>query len=340
VRREAERLRRRLGVSDAGAYDVEHLGLVLALAFPDRVARKRVLGGRYLLANGIGATVHSSDVLGTSDWLAVAELELYGREDDARILLAAPITRAEIDRVVEQRTEPDVGWDHRAKEVHMQLATRIGAIVLHSSPLDDPQLAVFGLLAGVKAEGLRLLPRLGSADALRARVAFCRTYLGHDWPDLADGTLLECLEDWLLPVLWSTGARRRADLKRVDVAAAVRTLVPAALLAQLDTLAPTHVVTAKGARKPVDYSSGDPTVSLRVQDAFGWHDTPAVAGGRVPLVVTLLSPADRPVQVTRDLEGFWRGSYRAVRAELRGRYPKHAWPEDPTRPQPGKGPPR
>jgi ATP-dependent helicase HrpB len=134
--------------------------------------------------------------------------------------------------------------------------------------------------------------------------------------------------------------RRRADLARVDVASAIRTLVPWSLLARLEELAPTHVTTAKGARKPIDYSGDDPTVSLRIQDAFGWHDTPAIAGGRVPLVVTLLSPAGRPVQVTRDLDGFWRGSYKAVRAELRGRYPKHNWPEDPTDPQTGKGPPR
>ncbi len=340
VRRDAQRLRRRLGVDDTGAFDIDHLGSVLALAFPDRVARRRDRVGRYLLSNGVGAAIAEHDNLATSEWLAVAEVELLGEGGDARILLAAPITREELDHAIEPSVITVAEWDRRTRDVRVQRETRIGAIVLKASPVDDRDGARHALVEGVRVEGLALLPRLDDATAFRARISFCRTHLGAEWPDFRDDALLERLDEWLHPALVNAGARRRADLGRVDVTGALRHLVPWSLLARLDELAPTHVTTAKGGRRAVDYTGDDPSVSLRIQDAFGWYDTPKLAGGRVPLVVSLLSPANRPVQVTRDLAGFWRGSYKEVRAELRGRYPKHAWPEDPTAAQAGSGPPR
>jgi ATP-dependent helicase HrpB len=262
----------------------------------------------------------------------VAEVELLGDGGDARILLAAPLTRDELDAAVEPTVVTVAEWDRRARDVRVQRETRIGAIVLKASPVDDPTAAGLALVDGVRVEGLTLLPRLDDASALRSRIAFCRRHLGDEWPDLGDDALLVRLDEWLLPALTSARARRRSDLTRVDVVGALRHLVPWSQLARLDDLAPTHVTTAKGSRRGVDYTGDDPSVALRIQDAFGWYETPKLAGGRVPLVVSLLSPANRPVQVTRDLAGFWRGSYKEVRAELRGRYPKHAWPEDPTKP--------
>ena len=334
VRHDAQRLRRRLGLDDrAGevdAFAIEPIGFVLAMAYPDRIARRRDVSGRYLLASSVGAAIDAHDNLATSEWLAVAEIELTNDGGDARILLAAPLSRRELDQVVQPVDEVVATWDRRTRDVRVQRETRIGAIVLKASPIDDADGARRALVRGVLAEGLTLLPRLADAAPLRARVAFCRTHLGEDWPDLGDDALLARLDEWLLPELIRHDVRRSSRLSRIDVVAALGHLVPWKLATRLDQLAPTHVSTAKGQRRTIDYSGANPLVSLRLQDAFGWHDTPRLAGGRVPIVVALLSPAGRPVQVTSDLAGFWRGSYAQVRAELRGRYPKHAWPDDPT----------
>jgi ATP-dependent helicase HrpB len=337
VRDEAKRLRARLGTRST-VIDVDRLGATLAFAYPDRIARRRDDTGRYLLANGAGARIDPHDNLAASEWLVVADADAPGPTGprpqagaaDLRIVLAAPIDRAELERLVAPVEATVAEWDHRAGEVRVERVTRYGAIVLKASPVDDRPAARRALLDGVRSSGLALLPRLGDAASLRARVAFCRTHLGPEWPDLGEAALVEALDDWLAPELARLDARRRSDLARVDVVRALRTLLPWALAARLDELAPTDLVTPKGRHRAIDYTSPNPTVSLRLQDAFGWHDTPRLAGGRVPLVVALLSPAGRPVQVTADLAGFWRGSYAQVRAELRGRYPKHAWPEDPS----------
>jgi len=203
-------------------------------------------------------------------------------------------------------------------------------------PLDDPSAVRSAVLDGVGREGLRLLPRLGEADALRSRVGFCRRVIGSDeWPDLSDTALLASLDTWLVPFLGDV--RRRADLERIDVARAVQTLLPRPLLAQLDTLAPRHLTVPSGSTIALAYDDDQPVLRVRLQEVFGWSDTPRVAGGRVPVVLHLLSPAGRPIQVTSDLGGFWQGSYPQVRAEMRGRYPKHDWPEDPTKAAPSRG---
>jgi ATP-dependent helicase HrpB len=221
-----------------------------------------------------------------------------------------------------------VEWDRRRHDVRAEREQRHGAIVVTSRTIDDPARATDALLDGVRSEGLALLPRWPDADVLRDRVRFLRRALGDEWPDLGEDALLATVDEWLTP--WLAGARRRGDLGRVDVPAALRALVPPRLAARLDELAPVRVLPPSGRARSVDYRGEHPTVSLRLQDAFGWHDTPKLAGGREPLTVELLSPAGRPLQITSDLAGFWRGSYAQVRAEMRGRYPKHAWPEDPT----------
>ena len=333
----ARRVRSIITVTDT-PIDVSATGVVIALAYPDRVARRRGKAGtvRYLLANGVGAVLPDHDPLAASEWIAVADVE--ARAQDARVFVAASLDRADIDQLfADQMTTVDEAmWDQQAHDVRTTRDRRLGAIVVSRQPLDDPAAAQAAMLEGIAREGLRLLPRLGDADVLRSRVAFCRRAIDSEsWPDLSDAALLGSLEGWLAPFLGDV--HRRADLDRVDVARAVQTLVPRNLLAQLDTLAPRHVTVPTGSTVAVDYNTDQPVLRVRLQEVFGWSDTPRVAGGRVPVVLHLLSPAGRPIQVTADLGGFWRGSYPQVRSEMRGRYPKHDWPEDPTTATPSRG---
>ncbi|HUP72281.1 MAG TPA: ATP-dependent helicase HrpB [Acidimicrobiales bacterium] len=333
----ARRVRSIVAVDDA-ALDVSATGLVVALAYPDRVARRRGKAGtnRYLLVNGVGAVLPAHDPLAASEWIAVADIE--ARAQDARVFVAAALDRADVEALFadQMATVDEAVWDQQAHDVRATRDRRLGAIVVSRRPLDDPSAAQSALLDGIAREGLRLLPRFGDADALRSRVAFCRRVIGSDaWPDLSDAALLASLDTWLAPHLGNVD--RRADLDRVDVARAVQSLVPRPLLAQLESLAPRHVTVPTGSSVAVDYDADQPVLRVRLQEVFGWSDTPRVAGGRVPVVLHLLSPAGRPIQVTADLGGFWRGSYPQVRAEMRGRYPKHDWPEDPTKAAPSRG---
>ena len=341
VRDDAARLRRLLGIPDGvRPAHLDAIGTIVARVYPDRIARRRGDTRRYALANGIGGVLGERDNLATSEWLAVADIEVPVDGGDAPIRLAAPLTERDLESLGGVDDVIIREWDRRARDVRIASERRIGHIVLSSSPIDDRDAALDALVEGVRIEGLGLLPRRDEAAALRDRVAFCRRHLGDEWPDLGDEALAERLDEWLRPALVVLGARRAKDLARLDVGAAIRQLLPWSLRARLDDLAPTHVATPNGRQRTVDYTNDDPVVSVRLQDTFGWRDTPRLAGGRVPIVLSLLSPADRPVQITRDLAGFWTGSYAQVRAELRGRYPKHRWPEDPTSPQPGSGPPR
>ena len=333
----ARRVRSIIKVTD-GSIDARATGLVLALAYPERVAGRRAKAGslRYLLANGVGAVLPAHDPLAAAEWIAIADLE--ARAQDARVFVAASLGRDDIERLfADQMTTVDEAlWDQQAHDVRATRDLRLGAIVVSRRPLDDAGAVRSAILEGVAREGLRLLARLGDADALRSRVAFCRRVIGADtWPDLSDAALLGSLDMWLAPFLGDV--RRRTDLDRVDVARAVQSLVPRSLLAQLDTLAPRHLTVPSGSTIAVDYGSEQPALRVRLQEVFGWSEAPRVAGGRVPVVLHLLSPAGRPIQVTADLGGFWRGSYPQVRAEMRGRYPKHDWPEDPTRAAPSRG---
>jgi ATP-dependent helicase HrpB len=326
VATQAKRLAAQIGAAPSD----DGVGLAVALAYPDRIARRRAGGPRYLTTSGAGAQLDAHDPLAHSEWIAIADLDLQPTGGDALVRLAAAIDREDVDQVAGRRITwvDTVAWDRRARDVRATSEERLGAIVLRSRELDRPD-ATSALLDGVRVEGLALLPRWQSAEGLRARLAFCRRALGDEWPDVSEDALLADLDHWLVP--WLVGAAHRRDLERVDVDAALRALVPRRLLARLDELAPRQVALPSGRTRPVDYTGENAVVSLRLQDAFGWRDTPRLAGGRVPVVLHLLSPAGRPVQITSDLDGFWRGSYAQVRAELRGRYPKHAWPEEPWR---------
>jgi ATP-dependent helicase HrpB len=305
-------------------------GAVLALAYPDRIARNRGTGGAFLLANGRGANVDPASSLAREPFLAVAELA--GSAAQARILLAAPISLAEIEARFAARIESrdDIGFDPESASLRGRRIRKFGALVLAEQPMrvtpndETPRL----LADGIARLGLDRLPWTRSLRQWRDRVMFMRRVEGGAWPDLSDAALAASAGDWLAPMLMSKTAL--AQLAGDELHHVLHAFVPWNLQRRLDTDAPTHFAAPSGSSVPIDYTAPEgPKLSIRVQELFGLDRHPAIAGGKVPLVVELLSPARRPVQVTRDLPGFWRGSYAAVKAEMKGRYPKHPWPDDP-----------
>jgi ATP-dependent helicase HrpB len=309
----------------------EAAGLLLAFAYPDRIGRARGEGGRYLLSGGRGAALPGPSALARAEYLVVAALDAGERE--ARIQLAAPLALPLLLRhfgaLVEESTR--VEWDPRSESVAARRLRRLGQLVLEDEPLRNAGArATEAMLAGVRALGLRCLPWTRELEQWRTRVAFARA---HDprgaagWPDLSDAALLDGLEAWLAP--WIEGVTRRDQLARVDLRGALHALLDWDAQRRLDALAPTHLAVPSGSRIAIDYSGGVPTLAVRLQEVFGLAESPRVAEGRVPVTMELLSPARRAVQVTRDLESFWSRGYHEVRKELKGRYPKHYWPEDP-----------
>ena len=355
VRRAREQSRewqRRLACAarDSSPPDIERAGLLLALAYPDRIAQRRTGGeeshrgpsavgaprttmhaggGRFLLRNGRGAVLMSPQALTAESYIVVAELD--DRRPEARIFLAAPIALDELeaglgDQIV---AETVVAWDAATRAVSARRQRRLGALVLADAPLRDadPARIAAALLDGLRAEGTAGLPWSESARRLRERIAFMAR---HDsgWPDVSDAALTASIDAWLAPHLG--GMRRLEDLGRLDLAELLRGMLDWKQRSALDESAPTHITVPSGSRVPIDYTDPDaPVLAVRLQEMFGCTDTPRIAGGRVQLTIHLLSPAHRPVQVTRDLAGFWRTTYFDVRKDLRGRYPKHHWPDDP-----------
>jgi ATP-dependent helicase HrpB len=322
---------RRLMPRDAKAEtpDVSMTGALLALAYPDRIGRRRPGTNRYLLSGGRGAALADGDPMANEEFIVVADLD--GSAQDARIFLAAPITPGEIEELFADRIvdEQAVHWDGREGAVLARQRRRLGAVLLEDKPLAKPDgdKVKAAMIEGIREIGPGALPWSDDLVHWRERVAFMRT-LDESWPDLSDAALLGSLDSWLAPFL--DGVSRRSHLPRVDLSAALRALVPWDKQRELDRLAPTHVEVPSGSRAPIDYAiPAEPTLSVRLQEMFGLVDTPRVGGGKVPLTIHLLSPARRPVQVTRDLASFWKNGYRAVKAELKGRYPRHYWPDDP-----------
>jgi ATP-dependent helicase HrpB len=316
------------------------LGLLIALAYPDRIAQSRPSGG-FRMANGRGAALNDGDALAREPWLAIAEVG--GGDKDARIFLAAPLARADIEEHFSAsiETRENVAWNPRSEAVDARRQRRLGALVLDdthwaAAPLERIAEA---LLTGVRALGLDALPWTAEARQIRARVAFLSALDGDaGWPQLSDAALATTLDDWLLPYL--SGRRSRADLGSLDLAAILGARLTWEQKRRLDAEAPTTVRLPNGRGVTLDYGGGEaPILAAKVQELFGMADTPRIGHGRVPLTLHILSPAGRPVQVTRDLAGFWRGSYADVRKDLRGRYPKHRWPDNPVNAAPA-GPPR
>jgi ATP-dependent helicase HrpB len=336
-RREAERLARLAGTVLEARANVDHVGMLVALGWPDRVALARgERRGAYLLAGGRGALVDERDPLAAEPWLAVASVDRGERE--ARVFLAAPVSPAELREVAPERValRAEVAWVDG--DVVAEEREELGALVLARRPLRDPDPAAVmaALLSGLRDEGVGLLRWTRDARDLQARLRLLHHELGAPWPDLSDRALEDRLEAVVGPFLLRS--RRRGDLGRIAAIDVLRSQLSPAQLADVDRLAPTHLTVPSGARVRLDYGEGErPVLAVRVQEVFGARRTPTILEGRLPVVLHLLSPARRPVQVTDDLPGFWERAYPAVRSELRGRYPKHAWPEDPTRAAPLRG---
>ena len=305
-------------------------GLLLALAYPERIAKGRGADGVFNLTTGRAVRVDPADALAREPWLAVGEVG-GGAGPIDRVLLAARLTLEEIEAQFEEaiteetRTEVDVDGRVRARRLR-----RLGALVLEARRLDRPPPAVrrSALLDHLRSRGLDLLPWAEETARLRDRVGFLAALEADAWPDLSDAALLEEADAWLGDLL--EGVDRLADLVPGDLHQALLARLPSALQRRLEAEAPERLTLPTGSRPLIDYAAdGGPLVEARVQELFGLGEHPSVARGRVPLTLALLSPARRPVQVTRDLPGFWRGSWRAVRSEMKGRYPRHPWPEDP-----------
>ncbi|MGW3188124.1 ATP-dependent RNA helicase [Streptomyces ardesiacus] len=317
----------------ARAGDDALAGMVAALAFPERVARKD--GGSYLMVSGTRAELSEASALRGARWIAVAVADRPVGRGHARVQLGAvvdeDVARLAAGALLTERDE--VHWADG--DVVARRVERLGAVELTVRPLADadPGLVRGALLEGLRREGFGLLRRSAGFDLLRKRLAFLRRHLGEPWPDVADEALLDRVDTWLEPEL--SRARRRADLGRIDASEALARLLPWASgeAARLDELAPERIAVPSGSRIRVDYDDPEqPVLAVKLQEMFGLQRSPEVAG--VPLLVHLLSPAGRPAAVTADLASFWRDGYRGVRAELRGRYPKHPWPEDPATAEP------
>jgi ATP-dependent helicase HrpB len=353
VRRVERAFARDLGVRAEGRDAPIEPGLLLAFAYPDRIGKRRPGdGGRYQLANGRGAAFAGPEPIAREELIVAVDLD--DRERDARILLAAPLARADLlEHFAAQLVErAEVEWDARAEAVLARRTLRLGELVIEDKPLAEvpPEAAAAALLDGLRALGIDALPWEDESRDLAARVEFVRGLNGAQngaggarageqprgevgaWPDFSDAALLGDLA-WLEPFL--AGATRRAHLARVPLVAALRARLTPPQQRALDTLAPTHVTLPTGTRARIDYRDDNaPVASMRMQEVFGLAATPKIGGGRVPVTFKLLSPAQRPLQVTRDLASFWRNAYVDVRKDMRGRYPRHYWPENPLEAEP------
>ncbi|WP_442756775.1 ATP-dependent helicase HrpB [Methylocystis sp. JAN1] len=322
----------RLAKTTTGAYSPRPLsdGALVALAYPDRLAKSRGAKGDFLMANGRAASLPIEDPLSRAPYLAVAELT--GRAAQARILAACALDAEEIEDIAGDRIEArdETMFDSSSASLRRRRFRRLGAIRLSEQnlsvePNDESALA---LARGVATLGVSRLPWTKGQAQLRDRVAFLRKAEGEEWPDLSDAALAESVDDWLAPYI--VGRASLSDVSPSDLEAALASLLPYDLLRRLDAEAPAHFETPAGSRYALDYDAPNgPLLSVRVQELYGLSQHPTLARGRVPLTLELLSPAHRPIQTTRDLPSFWAGSWKEVKKEMKGRYPRHVWPDDP-----------
>jgi ATP-dependent helicase HrpB len=304
-------------------------GQLLLHAFPDRISLQRGGRGRFVMANGRGAELPETERLSGCSMLVIADLT--GRAAQARILAAAEISRADVEAHLpgEIRSEDQCVFDKASRQVRARRVTRLGAIIFDETPLPRPsdERVARALAEGVRDLGFEVLPFSKEAAQLRDRIGFLHRTLAEPWPDMGEEALLARLEEWFVP--FQAEARGLADISPSGLSNGLMSLVPHDLQRELSRLAPTHFEAPTGQRHPIQYDGGEPQLTIRVQELFGLKQHPSIGGGRLPLVLELTSPAHRPIQTTRDLPGFWAGSWRDVRADMRGRYPRHPWPEDP-----------
>lgn len=302
---------------------------LLALVYPERIAKSRGKRGSFLLASGRAGQIDEHQHLASAQYVVVAEMQ--GRAAATRIMLALATDETEIEAIASDAIESrdEIYFDKDARAVRARRARRLGAIVVKSEtrPVKDGDDVMAVLARGLADIGVAALPWTKAQLQLRNRVSFLRRN-DETWPDLSDAALASTIDDWLSPFL--LGKTRTTDVDAETLETALNALLPRQMRVRLDDEAPTHFAAPTGNRHPLDYESDDaPALHIRVQELFGLKEHPAIARGRLPLTLHLLSPAHRPIQITRDLPGFWAGSWRAVRADMRGQYPKHVWPEDP-----------
>jgi ATP-dependent helicase HrpB len=330
--------------ASGSTYGAEDVGVVLAFAYPDRIGRRRPGGeGRYTLANGRGAYFSAPQGLAKQDLIVAVDLD--DRERDARILLAAPLTRAEVEEHFSERLRrvESVEWSSREQAVVARRTLELDSIVLEEKPLPEipAEAARSAMLTGIRELGMEALPWTRESRDVQARIEFARKLQGLDavgntWPAVSDSDLAATVETWLAP--WLDNVTRKEHIARISLIDVLRSLLTWDQQRELDALAPTHLQVPSGSQIRIDYlDQSAPVISVRLQEVFGLDATPRIGNGRIPVTFKLLSPAQRPVQVTRDLASFWRGSYADVRKDMRGRYPKHYWPENPLEAQPTRG---
>ncbi|KTN79436.1 ATP-dependent helicase HrpB, partial [Salmonella enterica] len=328
----SQQLLKRLQVRN-GEPDSALIMPLLARAFSDRIARRRGQEGRYQLANGMGAMLDADDALGRHEWL-IAPLLLQGSASpDARILLAQPLDIASLIQACPDllRQSDTVEWDEAQGTLKAWRRMRIGQLTVSVQPLAKPSEEELhqAMLNGIRDKGLSVLNWTPEAEQFRLRLHCAAKWLPeYDWPAVDEASLLATLENWLLPHM--TGVQSLRGLKSLNVNQALRGLLDYAMLQRLDSELPGHYTVPTGSRITIRYHEDNPpALAVRMQEMFGEAKTPTIAQGRVPLVLELLSPAQRPLQITRDLSAFWQGAYREVQKEMKGRYPKHVWPDDP-----------
>jgi ATP-dependent helicase HrpB len=332
---QASHLRGLIGLTDRKE-DERKLGILLALAYPERVAKHREGSGeRFQLSGGTGAVLPKSGLLSKEKYLAVGDLDGIGAE--GRIFLAEPISEQDIRSVFADQltTAEEVHWDSREQLVVARRVTRFGEIELSETPLTSSEATAEAMLEGVRELGLSALPWTKHAESLRERSEFLRTrsVTPADWPDLSDEHLLRELHTWLGPYL--DGMMRKSNLAKLDMSAIIESLFTYAQVKELDRLAPTHLTVPTGSLIPLEYpKEGPPILAVRIQEMFGQTETPIVAGGRVKVLIHLLSPGRRPLAVTQDLPSFWKNAYPDARKDMRGKYPKHYWPDNPLEAEP------
>jgi len=329
--RAAEALRRRMGIFKRPSARGP-VGRLLSWAYPDRIGQRRAGAvGRFLLANGRGAFLPASEPLAAADYLVASELD--GERREARVFLAGvcelTVILDDFGHALEAREV--IAWDQRTAAVKMERFLGLGALSLKTERLErpDPSRVIAALIEGIRQSGIGCLPWTPGLRRWQERALFIGRVLGDaaEWPDVSDPALTDSLERWLSPHIG--GITRISGLKAVDLAGALSGMLDWGQRRRLDEWAPTHIEVPSGSRIRVDYSGETPVLAVRVQEMFGCADTPRVAGGRQSVLIHLLSPAGRPVQVTQDLASFWADGYHRVKKEMRGRYPKHHWPEDP-----------
>ncbi len=336
IQEQSRRLKHSLGIRD-DAEDRSSLGLLVAFAYPDRIAqRKDADRGSYVTTSGKQAALPLSSRMSRHEFLAIAEADVVGK--GVRIALCAPISKEEILKHFSdgRKNEDEIRWDTVSQSVVAKSVVKLGSVLLDERPIahDDPRIAV-AVVDGIRSIGLHALPWDKETALFRERSEWLRTFggVGGNWPDLSDTRLLESLEIWLLPFL--SGIRQRSQLVKVDLLNALKSIFSYPQLNDIDRFAPSHLKLPSGTLATIDYGSGrHPVLAIRLQELFGQVDTPRIGKGNTPVLIHLLSPAKRPLAVTQDLPSFWKNTYPEIRGQMRARYPKHVWPEDPLRATP------